>query len=146
MLDANALEPSDNCGESEIEDFRRHAERLELSLVVSSGVQSELKHPNTPRSVQEAMPDIYVIETALTDAERNLREAIRNLIRGNAAVGRHDRDADHIFECQKYGGRYFITHDSRLLGKQAGIAEILPGFQILTLADFNAVCENFSTG
>jgi len=44
-----------------------------------------------------------------------VHDEIRALVRGNANIGRHENDADHIFELYKYGGGYFITTGNRLL-------------------------------
>lgn len=143
LLDANALEPVDSRRTPAIEEFRHHVERLDLSLVVPSGVRAEISHPRTPTWVRDAMPEVFVIPTATTDDERRLRDDLRQVIRGQAAEGRHDRDADHIFDAQKYGGRYFITHDTRLLAMQKRIAALVPDFRILTLVEFNQVCTEF---
>lgn len=89
------------------------------------------------------MPEVFVIPTTNNEGERRLRDDLRQAIRGKAVEGRHDRDADHIFDAQKYGGRYFITHDTRLLAKQDAIAALVPDFRIITLVDFNKVSTEF---
>lgn len=57
-------------------------------------------------------------------------------MRGNAASEKHQADADHLFEAEKYGGGYFITHDKRILAKASAILEIAPLITISTLAEF----------
>ncbi len=58
---------------------------------------------------------VYTIETELTPELLSKRDEIRSLIQGNAKPGKHEGDADHLFELYKHGGGYFVTTDERLL-------------------------------
>ena len=73
-----------------------------------------------------------------------VRSKLRDLMRGCAALGKHAADADHIFEALKYGGRYFVTHDKRLLKRKNEIAKITgAGPEIVTLQEFMRICNHF---
>lgn len=88
----------------------------ELVIEIAHSVQKEIDHPNTPNDVKDlARSLIYTIETGLTSELQSFRDEIRALVRGNAREGKHENDADHIFELYKYGGGYFVTTDDRLL-------------------------------
>jgi hypothetical protein len=63
------------------------------------------------------MEFLYSMEVTLTAPELATHEKLQILIQGNAKSGRHERDAFHLVESAKYGGRYFITKDRRLLKK-----------------------------
>ncbi len=116
FIDSCAFDPDDD---EEEECSRRLLARSNdgrLSIIIAHSVQKEIDHPNTPIDVKElANLLIYTIESDLTPELRGYREEIRDLVRGNAKIGRHENDADHIFELYKFGGGYFITTDNRLL-------------------------------
>jgi len=63
-------------------------------------------------------------------------------MRGNAAPGKHDADAFHVVEAAKYGGRHFITNDTRILRKKAEISE-LTGIDVVTPTEFLARYDAF---
>ena len=90
------------------------------------------------------MQGIVTVQSNLTPDEELRRSELRKLLRGGAAAGKHEADADHIFEAAKYGGRYFVTHDKRVLGKKDEIAKIIgSGFEIVTLREFIEVCKKY---
>ncbi len=115
FIDSCAFDPG---GEEEKCSRRLLARResAELVLEIAHSVQKQIDHPNTPNDVKAlARTLIYTIETGLTAELQNCRDEIRALVRGNAGEGKHEDDADHIFELYKYGGGYFVTTDDRLL-------------------------------
>ncbi len=115
FIDSCAFDPGE---EEEICSRRLLArwESGEIVLAIAHSVQKEIDHPNTPEDVKAlARTLIYTIETGLTAEDQNCRDEIRALVRGNAREGKHENDADHIFELYKYGGGYFLTTDDRLL-------------------------------
>jgi hypothetical protein len=58
-------------------------------------------------------------------------------LRGNAKPGKHEVDADHLFQAAKYS-RYFITHDDRIIKRAGRLGEVLPpSLTVVTLADFS---------
>jgi hypothetical protein len=71
----------------------------------------------------------------LTAPELATHERIGALVRGNAEPEQHARDAFHLVEAAKYGGRHFITNDKRLLKKASQIwTELL--LRVLTAQEF----------
>ena len=69
---------------------------LGLLLQIAHSIQKEIDHPNTPKYVKELAQNlIYTIKTELTNPEKEKRDEIRALIRGNAKIGKHEKDADH---------------------------------------------------
>ena len=96
----------------------------ELILNIAHSTQKEIEHPNTPTWVKrEAMSFIYTIPTSLTTEELARKAQILNILAGKGDPERMRKDADHIFEANKYGG-YFITVDGRILKKKEAIEEI----------------------
>lgn len=84
------------------------------------------------------------------DVERNADEErelamIKAILQGNALSGKHDADAEHLFEASKYGGGYFITHDARMLRqKRAELDPVLPpSLWIVTLGEYLAIYDDF---
>jgi hypothetical protein len=95
---------------------RSDSDKDVLVLEIAHSVQKEIDHPNTPEDVKALSRTlIYSIDTPLTPELQAHRDDIRKFIRGNAREGKHENDADHIFDLYKLGGGYFITTDSRLL-------------------------------
>lgn len=102
-----------------------------VHIEIAHSVQREIDHPNTPSSVKQlARTLIYTISTNLTESQIRRRDEIRALVRGNAQVGKHEDDADHIFDLSEHGGGYFITTDSRLLGLSG---EFFKRYRVTTL-------------
>ena len=143
-LDANALEPPSPADKLLVPQFKKMKQDHGLSVVNPHGVQVEIDDPRTPTSTKRDMEGIYTIPTNLTPEEQKDRSNLQALLRGGAALGKHAADADHIFEAAKYGGRYFVTHDKRLLKRKKEIAEITgDGLMIVTLREFMDICESF---
>jgi hypothetical protein len=65
-------------------------------------------------------------------------------MRGNAAPGKHDADAFHVFEAAKYGGRHLTTNDKRILSKKAEISE-LAGIDVVTPTEFLEHYDSFDS-
>jgi hypothetical protein len=79
----------------------------------------------------------------LTDAERKLHQDIRDLLRGNATAGKHDRDAYHVVEASKYGG-FFVTLDDRIIRKRPQIRQrIGQGFDVVTPLELLTLLKEF---
>jgi len=93
----------------------------EIGLVIPQSVRAELLRtttPPTPRAI--ASQHIFTLPVTLTAEELEERAAFINAVRGNAAPENIDADLRHVWEAAKYGGRYFITLDKRLL-RRAGM-------------------------
>jgi predicted nucleic acid-binding protein len=109
-----------------------------FTLPLPYSVKAEIEHPNTPAHVKaRARELIFTTPVELTPPELELVARSRDLMRGNAASGKHDADAFHVVEAAKYGGRHFITNDTRILSKKAQISE-LTGIDVVTPTEFLA--------
>jgi hypothetical protein len=98
--------------------FERAFASKVVTLLLPYSVKAEIEHPSAPaEKKRKAMAFLYSMEVSLTPPELATHERLRMLIQGNAKSGRHHRDAFHLVESAKYGGRYFITKDRRLLKK-----------------------------
>ena len=143
-LDANALEPPDPADMVLVSEFLKLKDDQVISVVNPHGVQLEVNDPRTPSRTRMNMEGIYTIQTNRTPQEKDVLLRLRKLMRGDAAPGRHEADAGHIFEASKYGGIYFVTHDQRILRKSSDIAGILgPLPKILTLRQFIQTCRQY---
>jgi predicted nucleic acid-binding protein len=127
FIDANVL--VDRTGGPEdvaVDMILRLHEEGAFTLLLPYSVKAEIEHPNTPTDVKrKALQLNYSIPVQLTAQELETHDRIRTLIRGNARPGQHDDDAFHLVESAKYGGRYFLTNDRRLLDKAPEIWEML---------------------
>ena len=52
------------------------------------------------------------------------KQEILRILTGNGNPEKMRNDAEHIFEAHKYGGRYFVTVDKRILKKRNELAKI----------------------
>jgi hypothetical protein len=114
-----------------------------VNLIVPKGVRREISNPNTPARVQDVAPKIYTIAVGLNTDEQRRRRIIAAELQGNAKPGKHEADADHLFEAAKYGG-YFITHDQRILTRAGRLGEVLPpSLTVVTLGDFLTIFDDW---
>ena len=101
-----------------------------------SPVKDEIEHPHTPSYVKERVAALrYSMPVSLTAPERELYQRILRIVQGDARPGKHDRDAFHLFESQKYGCSHFVTNDKRLLAKAPEIGKLL-NMEIVTPPKF----------
>ncbi len=64
-------------------------------------------------------------------------------MQGNAKPGKHEADADHLFEAAKYGG-FFITEDDRVLERAGRLSDVLPpSLTVVTLSDFLSIFDDW---
>ena len=113
-----------------------------LLLQVAHSNQKELEHPNTPLAVkQRAAGLVYTIDVNLTPGERAVLSDIRTILAGNGNVANIAKDAQHVFEAQKYG-HYFVTTDNRILNKGDQL-NVRCGVVILKPSDFLALVEHY---
>ncbi len=144
LIDANVLDQLGGPDDAVVDQILALAEDCKVSLMLPHSVKAEIEHPNTPADVkQRALPFIYTEPVSLTAAEVQRHQQVRDLVRGNAKPGKHDRDADHMVEAAKYGG-YFITRDQRLIRKRSEITRVLgQGFAIVTPMEFLEMYQQF---
>jgi len=91
-----------------------------IHLEIAHSVEKEIDHPHTPPHVKVlARKLVYTRETNLTSEQTRRQTEIREFIQGNAMPGKHEADADHIFDLSERGGGYFITTDLRILSRSS---------------------------
>lgn len=144
-VDANALDRTGGLQDANVERFIELADTQRITLLVPGSVRAEIQHSRTPADVQDAaLPRIFSLPVGLNSSEHALLRRIQDTLRGNAAPGRHDADARHLFEAQKHAG-YFITHDRRIIHtKRQALEAFLPShLRIVTLAEFLQIYDQF---
>ncbi len=144
LIDANVLDRLGGSDDAVVDQVLALADEGTISLVLPHSVKAEIEHPNTPAAVKKlALAFIYTESVSLTPKEVDRHQQVRDLVRGSAKPGKHDRDAYHMVEAAKYGG-YFITRDQRLIGKRVEIDRLLgQGFNIVTPAEFLKIYKQF---
>lgn len=144
LLDNNALEHSDAAQVARLMQLRDEGK---ITLAVPKGVRQEAMHPNTPVEISRAMSaQIFTLEVERSEEEERELALLKATLQGNAEPGKHAADAEHLFEAAKYGGGYFITHDTRMLHqKRAALETILPpSLWIVTLDEFLDIYDEFA--
>ena len=126
VIDANVLDHLGDEDDVAFETMQALHESLKIILVLPYSVLAELDHPNTPSTVKARSKNfIFTEPVSLTPGERSRLDEVVRLIRGNAQLGQHDRDAFHVWEASKYGAGYFVTKDKRLLRKAVEVGAML---------------------
>lgn len=124
FIDSCAFDPKYEPGTSCSTEIFRLYEKQEINLIVSHSVLKEADHPNTPAHIKaEAASKIYSLNTSLTSEERNKKQKIWSILKGNGKPENMEQDADHVFEAHKYGG-YFVTTDNRILKRRPDLSNI----------------------
>lgn len=119
-FDACAFNPDDQLEFSASDKLFRLYERDGLPIILmSESVKNEIAHKNTPPWVKRlASGQIYSLDyPPLTNDERFDYEEILKVLTGNGLREKHEKDAKHIFNAQKEGGKYFVTTDKGILKK-----------------------------
>jgi hypothetical protein len=139
FIDANFLHRTGGPEDAAVDTILKLARADEFTLLLPYSVKAEIDRPHTPAEVKRKAAQLsYSMQVQLTAPELARHEKIRALIQGNAKPGEHDKDAFHLVESAKYGGRYFLTNDGRLLNKAAEVwKELL--IRVLTASEFLAV-------
>jgi predicted nucleic acid-binding protein len=142
FIDTNALDSTGGPGAAAMDEILRLCEESAdeehpLALMLPYSVQEEMEHPHTPAEVKRKAENfVFSVKVELIGPELARHNKVRDLIRGKARPGQHDRDAFHLVESAKYG-RHFITNDRRLLKKSEEIWEILQ-LKVLKPSEFLA--------
>jgi hypothetical protein len=138
FIDANVLDRGSADYDDTVDRLLTLAEQGKMTLLLPYSVKAEIEHPHTPAEVKSRAAGLqYSIPVQLTTPELATHDRIRTLIRGNAQSAQHARDAFHLVEAAKYGGRHFITNDRRLLRKDAEIWDALH-IRVISPTDFIA--------
>jgi hypothetical protein len=142
--DADAFDRTGGPEDAAVDRMLALIEAQEFVMVTPRTVRAEIEHPNTPAAVKAAaLPQIFTIQTGVTQGEVEVARKIRAILQGNAKPGKHDADAGHLAEAAKYGG-YFITHDHRILSKLPELRHIIPPhLQIVSLAEFLVIYDDY---
>jgi hypothetical protein len=145
LFDANAFDRGADGG-AEVDRLLALRAAGKINLIAPGGVRQEAQHPHTPASVREIVSgQIFSLPVGLNMNERQQLDRIRAILQGNAAPGKHDDDAKHVFEAAKYGDGYFITHDRRInqTKRQALELELPPSLWIVTLSELLAIYDRY---
>ena len=143
FVDVPVLHRKGNVEDAVVDELLEIAFELRIMLHLTYSVKDEIAHPNTPADVKKrAQRLIYSVPVQLTQGEKELHQKVREIVQGNAKAGKHDADAFHLVESQKYGAGHFLTNDKRLLKKKAAIGNLL-NMEIVTPTEFLAVLKKF---
>lgn len=145
-IDANALDKKGGDRDALVDRLIALSESGAVRLIVPKRVRTEIQNPRTPASVQKAaLSQIFTIGVGLNTDEERRKRIITAELQGNAKSGKHEADADHLFEAAKYCG-YFITEDCRILVRAGRLGEVLPpSLTVVTLVEFLAVFDQYAT-
>ncbi|MBI4634379.1 MAG: hypothetical protein HY742_10865 [Deltaproteobacteria bacterium] len=118
------------------------SEKDELILNIAHSTQKEIEHPNTPAWVKlEANKLIYTIKTSLTADEVNCKGKIFRILAGNGKPENMVKDAEHIFEADKYSS-YFVTTDERILKKKEEL-KVVVSLHILKPSELLEILDSY---
>ncbi len=143
FVDVPVLHRKGDAEDAVVDELLETAFELRVMLHLTYSVKDEIAHPNTPDYVKKrAHRLIYSVPVQLTQGEKELHQKVRKIVQGNAKAGKHDADAFHLVESQKYSAGHFLTNDKRLLKKKAEIRNLL-NMEIVTPTEFLAVLKKF---
>ena len=135
LIDAHVLDRTGGPDDDIVDEILSLAAEEEINLLLPYSVKSEIEHHNTPAKVKRRAAELlYTEPVSLTPGEKEQHRRVREILQGNAKLGKHDRDAFHVVESAKYG-EYFITNDQRILQKAPEIVAAV-GIGIVTPAQF----------
>ena len=145
-IDAHVLDRKGSLEDAVVDEILSLYEESRIKLLLPYSVKNEIEHPNTPPDVKRrAARLVYTIPVQLTQNEIDLHRKVCRILQGNAKPGKHDSDAYHLVESDKYGAGYFITNDSRIHKKRPEIAKLLQ-VVIVTPANFLSLYRSFEGG
>ena len=143
FVDVPVLHRKGDAEDAVVDELLETAFERRVMLHLTYSVKDEIAHPNTPDYVKKrAHRLIYSVPVQLTQGEKELHQKVRKIVQGNAKAGKHDADAFHLVESQKYSAGHFLTYDKRLLKKKAEIRNLL-NMEIVTPTEFLAVLKKF---
>lgn len=124
FLDSCAFDPKYSPEDEASRRLHEFSQKGKLIVNIVHSTQKEIEHPNTPSCVKRQANNFsYTKETYLEDTDRKRKAQIVKILAGNGNPGRVAKDAEHIFEADKYGD-YFITTDNRILKKKEELKRI----------------------
>lgn len=142
FIDSCAFDPKYSPEDQASLSLFKLSEEGELILNIAHSTQKEVEHPNTPGWVKrEANKLIYTIETSLTSNEQSGKAKILRILAGNGKPEKMAKDAEHVFEADKYGA-YFVTTDERILKKREELKDIV-SVHILKPSELLAIINSY---
>ncbi len=137
FIDANVLDRTSGPEILAVDEILQLRDEGAITVLLPYSVKAEIEHPNTPAEVKRRAEGFsFSIPVELTAEELATHDKIRVLIQGNAKPGQHAKDAFHLVESAKYGGRFFITNDEHLLKRADEIGNMLPHLRVLKPTGF----------
>ncbi len=143
-IDANALNRDGSDHDKLVDRLLALRDAGTIRLLLPKRVREEILDPRTPGCIQQATAgEIFTIPVGMSSDEQRRKQIITAELQGNANPGKHEADADHLFEVAKYGG-YFITHDDRILKRAGRLREVLPpSLTVVKLSDFLVIFDDW---
>jgi hypothetical protein len=143
-IDANALDRDGSERDALVDRLLCLSAAGTTNLIVPKGVRQEILNPQTPAHIQDAvLRKIFTISVGLNSDEERRHCRVTQELQGNARPGRHEADADHLFEAAKYSG-YLITHDDRIHKRAERLRDVLPPtLTVVTLTGFFAIYDGW---
>lgn len=105
-------------------------------FILTRSVADELLHPHTPDGTRNVIYGGRLIVSAqhINEENQKILSNIREILGGDASSGKHDADAQHVYNAHHAWCDAFVTPDKRILAKRAEIYRI-PGFrQVLIIS------------
>jgi hypothetical protein len=103
-----------------------------VQCLLPHSVCTEASRSESPASVRAAVSRfLYTLGVPLTQPERSEMQQFVAAHRGDASPQNIDDDLSHVWETAKYGGRFFVTSDQRLL-KRADAILAYKGVMLVT--------------
>lgn len=128
-------------------DENKFAEALlknkDLRILISYSNVEEIGHSNTPDKTKHMASDLICTEQVnFVSSELMLKERILDILTGKGKRENMQKDAEHLFEANKYGN-YFITTDKRLLKKCNEVYTLGVSCMIMLPSEFYTLVERF---
>jgi hypothetical protein len=103
-----------------------------VQCLLPHSVCTEASRPESPAGVRAAVSRfLYSLRVSLTQPERADMQRFVAAHRGDTSPQNIDDDLSHVWETAKYGGRFFVTTDRRLL-KRADAVFAYKGVMLVT--------------
>jgi hypothetical protein len=130
MLDANVLQPP-GAQVQAVERMLQLNHDGELDCAFAGSAAAEVLDPDAPVEVRRRIQEVRFASVPPPSVEdERLSVRVRTLLQGNAAEGRHRKDAANLIEAYRHGP-YFVTNDKRMLKLREDLAAIMPRLRVL---------------
>lgn len=124
FIDANILNCEDDGEGAALGRILKLNDEEGIILFLPYSVQEEVNNPNTPEYVKQAARKfLFSCRVQLTAEELERYRKLVDAVKGNAKEKNIKKDLFHVAEAAKYGSKYFLTRDKRLLARSQKIAQ-----------------------